>query len=94
MAGDLTMFVSFQSTPVSLRTLQGIVPKNRLPASIKPILEETEIGGTIQVMQATVAGSTRPDVGLSVVGTFQLDQSYWKPTAGRQLSTIYEAQSL
>ena len=82
MTSDLTMFMSFQSTPVSLKAVQRVIPRNRLPPTIIPILEGAEIGGSIRVVQATVAGSTRPDVGISVVGTFQLDESFWKPNTG------------
>ncbi|WP_447971344.1 YhdP family protein [Nitrospira sp. M1] len=82
-SGDLTMYASVESTPFSLKMVQAIIPKQRLPATLLPLWEDAELGGTIQVRQATIAGSTRPDVGVSVVGTFQLVQSYWKHQTGK-----------
>ncbi len=74
-ANDLTIFVSMASTPLSLQTVRAVVPKIILPLRVAALWDEANLDGTIQVMQATIAGSTRSDVGISVVGTFQFDQS-------------------
>ncbi|GJL66478.1 MAG: hypothetical protein NPIRA05_14490 [Nitrospirales bacterium] len=81
--GDLTMSASFESTPFSLQAVQTMIPKHRLPSTFRPLWEASEVGGTIQVRKATVAGSTRSDVGISLVGTFQLAQSSWKHQTGK-----------
>ncbi len=75
---DLTMFASFQSSPVSLKKIKPFIPEEKLPPTLFSAWKQAEIGGRIQVIQATVAGSTRSDVGMSIVGTFQLDQSFWR----------------
>ncbi|GJL55690.1 MAG: hypothetical protein NPIRA02_28220 [Nitrospirales bacterium] len=82
-SGDLTMYASIESTPFSLRMVQTVIPTQRVPATLLPIWDAAELGGTIQVRQATIAGSTRPEVGMSVVGTFKLVQSYWKHQDGK-----------
>ncbi|GJL63020.1 MAG: hypothetical protein NPIRA04_16740 [Nitrospirales bacterium] len=81
--GDLTMSASFESTPFSLQAVQTFIPKHRVPSTLLPLWEASDVGGTIQVRQATVAGSTRSDVGMSLVGTFQLVQSSWKHQSGK-----------
>ena len=75
MSSDRTIFVSLSSTPISLSIIHRVFPKHQLPSPIASKWDEMEIDGTVQIVQATLAGSTRSDVGMSLVGTFQLDQS-------------------
>ena len=72
-APDPTIAVTFSASPISVRTGYRTILKNRLPREIKEILDESTIGGSIEVIQATVTGSSRSDVGMSVVGTFRLE---------------------
>ncbi len=78
LTNDWTIFVGITSTPVSVKTVQQVVPREFLPKRFASVWEEAEVDGTIEVTQATIAGSTRLDVGISIVGTFQLDTNTLK----------------
>ena len=82
LAGDLTMYASFQSTPVSLKVVQPLVPMEMIPLDLRSEWKRGEIEGMVEALQATVAGSTRTDVGISVVGTFRVDKSSWDSKDG------------
>ncbi|MGB0911808.1 MAG: AsmA family protein, partial [Nitrospirales bacterium] len=75
LADDLTVFVSMRSTPISLEIVQHAIPKSLFPSSLVARSDEAKLDGTIQVIQASVTSSSRTDVGISVLGSFQLDQS-------------------
>ncbi|MCA9471982.1 MAG: AsmA-like C-terminal domain-containing protein [Nitrospirales bacterium] len=82
LTDDLTTYASFQSTPISLGAIRSLIPSEAIPRNFRPVWTEGEIEGQVEVVQATVAGSTRPDVGVSVAGTFQLHESSWKSKGG------------
>ena len=82
MSSDRTVFVSVSSTPISLNIIHRVFPKQQLPSRIAAKWDEMEVGGTVRIIQATLAGSTRSDVGMSLVGTFQLDQSSLRSSKG------------
>ena len=75
MAEDLTVNVTLQSSPIALQVVKNLIPSEGVGETFQPIWQEAEIDGTIEVVEATLTGSTRSNVGLSVVGRFQLHKS-------------------
>ena len=75
-AADPTIAVTFSASPMSVETMYQTIPTNWLPPEIMQIWNESAIGGTVEVIQATVTGSSRTDVGMSVVGTFHLENGF------------------
>ena len=74
--GDPTIFVTFNSTPVALDKLQEVIPLAWIPEDLGRLWNQAELRGTVQATQATMVGSTRSDVGMSVVGNFYIENGY------------------
>ena len=75
-AADPTIAVTFSASPMSVDTMYQVIPNDWLPREVSQIWNESEIGGTVEVIQATVTGSSRSDVGMSIVGTFHLENGF------------------
>ena len=74
--GDPTLFINFGATPVSVGIIKEVLPLAWLPETVKNSWIQTNVGGTVEVIQATVAGSARSDVGMSLVGEFHLENGF------------------
>ncbi|UCE63773.1 MAG: AsmA-like C-terminal domain-containing protein [Nitrospirota bacterium] len=77
-ADDPTISVTFSASPISLETVYKTIPRQWLLSEFSQVLDESRFGGMVEVIQATVTGSTRLDVGLSAVGTFRLENGFLK----------------
>ena len=77
-AEDPTISVTFSASPVSLETVYRTIPRQWLPPKFSRVLDESKFGGMVEVVQATVTGSSRLDVGLSAVGTFRIENGFLK----------------
>ena len=79
-AVDPTLSVTFNASPIFVETLYHTLPHHWFPPQIVAILDESNLGGVVEVIQATVTGSTRLDVGMSVVGKFRLENGFLQRT--------------
>ena len=75
-AVDPTISVTFSASPISVETVYQTLPHHWLPSDVTQVLDQSTLGGVIEVVQATVTGSSRSDVGMSVVGTFRLENGF------------------
>lgn len=60
--------------PVELSSLKYLLPPHILPTALQNAIARGKIGGTIQVISATITGSLRSDVRFSTVGKFRLER--------------------
>ena len=73
-----TISVTFSASPISLETMYKTLPHQWLLPEFVQVLEESRFGGMVEVVQATVTGSSRLDMGMSAVGTFRLENGFFK----------------
>ncbi|MEK7294748.1 MAG: AsmA-like C-terminal domain-containing protein, partial [Nitrospirota bacterium] len=76
MTRQSTFAVTISATPVSLDELLSRFPAQWLPPHLQSLLTEREIKGTVEVVTATVTGSTTPTPHASVTGEFRLQQGH------------------
>jgi hypothetical protein len=77
-SADPTISVTFGASPISLATVYKTLPHQWLPSEFSQVLDESTFGGMVEVVQATVTGSSRLDMGMSAVGTFRLENGFLK----------------
>jgi len=68
--------VSMQSSPFNLQGIRSLIPDSWLPADAVALKERAEWGGELEVLEARVTGSTRPDIETSVTGTFRVHHGF------------------
>jgi uncharacterized protein involved in outer membrane biogenesis len=93
--GHQMMGFSMRSSNVDLAMVRRYLPSAWIPDTIRPVWEKGEWGGTLNIAEARVTGSTREDVGTSVTGTFQLTNGYvsipdWPTTDHIQGTVVVE----
>jgi len=67
-----TFFFGLSAHPIALKEIPQLFPPEALPPSLIQALEAGQLGGMLQVVKANIAGSPRPDVGVSFGGEFLL----------------------
>ena len=67
-----TFSLTVSSTPVSLDELLSRFPAKWLPPHLQGVLAEREVKGIVEVVSATVTGSTAPTPHASVTGEFRV----------------------
>lgn len=72
MTRQPTFALTVSATPVSLDELLSRFPAQWLPPHLQSLLTEREINGTVEVVTATVTGSTTPTPHASVTGEFRV----------------------
>jgi hypothetical protein len=74
MAEQPTFSVSFSSSPVSLDELMTRFPVQWVSSQLQMMLIERDIGGIVEVVTATVIGSTTSEPRMSLTGEFKITQ--------------------
>jgi hypothetical protein len=74
MAAQPTFSISFSSSAVSLDELLTRFPVQWLSPQLQMMLIERDIGGTVQVVTATVIGSTTSEPHMSLTGEFKITE--------------------
>ncbi len=72
MTSQPTFSVTVSSTPVSLDDLLSRFPSHWLPPHLQVVLAEREVKGVVEIVSATVTGSTAPTPHASVTGEFRV----------------------
>jgi uncharacterized protein involved in outer membrane biogenesis len=76
MTKQPTFGLTVSSTPVSLHELLSRFPAQWLSPHLQSLLAEREIKGIVEVVSATVTGSTTPTPHASVTGEFRIQQGH------------------
>lgn len=71
-----TISATWSSAPINVKTIVDQVPSTLIPLELQTALEEKTISGNIEVVSATVSGSSREDMGFGLIGEFKLSQGY------------------
>jgi len=71
-----TFSLTFSSSPVDLGELLDRLPAEWLRPQLRTVVTEREIGGTIEVVTATVSGTTTPEPRVSATGEFRVHQGH------------------
>ena len=74
MAAQPTFSVNFSSSPVSLDELLTRFPVQWVSPQLQMMLIERDIGGTVEVVTATVIGSTTSEPRMSLTGEFKITE--------------------
>ena len=69
--------VSMRSSRFNLQNIRAFLPFSWLPADAVALWQRAEWGGELEVQEARVTGSTRPDIETSVTGTFRVHQGFF-----------------
>ena len=72
MTKQPTFALTFSATPVSLDELLSRFPVQWLPPHLQRVIEERDIKGSVEVVTATVTGSTTPAPQASITGEFRV----------------------
>ncbi len=72
MTRQPTFALTFSATPVSLDELLSRFPVQWLPPHLQRVIEERTIKGSVEVVTATVTGSTTPAPHASITGEFRV----------------------
>lgn len=76
MTKQPTFALTFSATPVSLDELLSRFPIQWLPPYLQRVIEERDIKGSVEVVTATVTGSTTPAPHASVTGEFRVREGH------------------
>src|SRR3989475_7474322 len=76
MTAQPTFSLTFSSSPVDLGELLDRLPAGWLHPKLRTVVTEREIGGTIEVVTATVSGTTTPEPRVSATGEFRVHQGH------------------
>ncbi len=63
-----TIYVNWSGSPIDIAAIVDLVPSGTIPSDFMDALSRDVIGGKIEVLSATLSGSLREAVGLSMVG--------------------------
>lgn len=72
MTKQPTFALTVSVSPVTLRELLARVPPQWLPSEVRSLLTEREISGTVEVVTASITGSTTPTLHASVTGELRI----------------------
>src|SRR5947199_410700 len=71
-----TFSLTFSSSPVDLGELLDRLPAEWLHPQLRTVVTERKIGGTIEVVTATVSGTTTPEPRVSATGEFRVHRGH------------------
>ncbi len=84
--------LALRSSNLNLDMIRKAIPQAWIPASATDLWKEGTWGGDLEVVEARVTSSTRPDVGTSVAGTFRVNNGFFDivewPTIDQVQGTI------
>jgi len=75
--GNHMMSISLRSPNVDLSLIRTYVPKRLIPEPLQAFWSHNHWGGKVEISDARLIGSSRPDVQTSVAGTFRLNDVYF-----------------
>lgn len=75
-AGPPTISATWASTPIRIKELLAMVPARLVPDEFRPAFDTLPFDGALEVVSATVSGSSREDVGFSFIGELKLSEGY------------------
>ncbi len=76
MTKQPTFALTFSATPASLDELLSRFPIQWLPPYLQRVIEERDIKGSVEVVTATVTGSTTPAPHASITGEFRVREGH------------------
>ncbi|HAN92794.1 MAG TPA: hypothetical protein DCQ33_12065, partial [Nitrospira sp.] len=78
MAGLLTsqptFSITFASPTIDLKTLFARMPPQWIHPQLPGIVEQRQLGGTVEIVSATLTGATAPSPQLSLTGDFRIEK--------------------
>ena len=78
MAGLLTsqptFSITFAAPSIDLRQLFARIPAQWIHAQLPALVERRQLGGTVEILSATLTGATAPSPQLSLTGDFRIDK--------------------
>lgn len=78
MAGLLTsqptFSITFASPTIDLKTLFARMPAQWIHPQLPGIVEQRQLGGTVEIVSATLTGATAPSPQLSLTGDFRIEK--------------------
>lgn len=74
MTPQPTFSLTFSATPINLKDLVAGIPPDWLHPQLPTIVTEQAIDGLVEVITATVAGSTTPEPRVSITGEVRVSQ--------------------
>ncbi|HZS11077.1 MAG TPA: AsmA family protein, partial [Nitrospirales bacterium] len=74
MAPQATFSVTFAASPITLAELLKRFPVQWLHPDVEAVIAERDVGGTVEVVSATLTGTAAPDHRYSVTGEFKVSR--------------------
>ena len=68
-----TFSITFASPSIDLRKLFAHIPSQWIHAQLPAIVEQRQLGGTVEILSATLTGATAPSPQLSLTGDFRIE---------------------
>jgi len=72
MPSPPTISATWSSTPIRIKKILEMVPAHLIPDTLQNAIVDQSLDGTIEVVSATVSGSSLDDMGFGVSGEFKL----------------------
>ncbi len=69
-----TFSITFASPPIDLKKLFAHIPAQWIHAQLPGIIEQRRLGGTVEILSATLTGATEPSPQLSLTGNFRIEK--------------------
>jgi len=76
MTAQPTFSLTFSSSALGLDDLLNLVPAQWVHPQLPTIIKEREIKGTVEAVSATITGSASPQIRLSLIGEFRVQQGH------------------
>lgn len=73
------IFITGSSNPIPIETVASLYSESWLPNEIKTFLSDHKVGGTLELLSATVAGSIAKEGQLSALGRAQIQEGTYFP---------------
>ena len=69
-----TFSITFASPSIDLKKLFARIPAQWIHAQLPGIIEQRRLGGTVEILSATLTGATDPSPQLSLTGDFRIEK--------------------
>ena len=69
-----TFSITFAAPSIDLRSLFTRIPAQWIHAQLPAIIEQRQLGGTVEILSATLTGATAPSPQLSLTGDFRIEK--------------------
>jgi hypothetical protein len=76
MTAQPTFSLTFSSSPVQLDELLARFPAEWVHPQLGTVMADREISGTVEVVSASLTGTTKPELRASLTGEFRLQQGH------------------